>query len=94
MLISCLFVFAFICETHVIHMWFYGYNFTCEPHVIHSSFPHVFFLPKGLASFYVYNVEYSQSKAILTFFKQALLEIGRRQKFVTVNSFFNKLALL
>ena len=37
--------------------------------------------------FYVFNVSYNQSKAILTFLGQALLKIGRRQTLVTVSSF-------
>ena len=45
-----------------------------------------------LGSFYVFNVSYNQSKAILTFLEQALLEIGRGQTLVTVSSFFNNLA--
>ena len=45
-----------------------------------------------LGSFYVFNVSYHQSKAILTFLEQALLEIGRGQTLVTVSSFFNDLA--
>ena len=45
-----------------------------------------------LGSFYVFNVSYNQSKAILTFLEQALLEIGRGQTLVTVSSFFNDLA--
>ena len=45
-----------------------------------------------LASFYIYNVSYTQCKAILTFLEQALLEIGRGQTLVTVSSFFNDLA--
>ena len=45
-----------------------------------------------LGSFYVFNVSYHQSKAILTFLEQALLEIGRGQTLVTVSSFLNDLA--
>ena len=45
-----------------------------------------------LGSFYVFNVSYNQSKAILTFLEQALLEIGRGQTLLTVSSFFNDLA--
>ena len=45
-----------------------------------------------LGSFYIYNVSYTQCKAILTFLEQALLEIGRGQTLVTVSSFFNDLA--
>ena len=45
-----------------------------------------------LGSFYVFNVSYNQSKAILTFLEQALLEIGHRQTLVTVSSIFNNLA--
>ena len=45
-----------------------------------------------LGSFHVFNVSYNQSKAILTFLEQALLEIGRGQTLVTVSSFFNDLA--
>lgn len=45
-----------------------------------------------LGSFYIFNVSYNQSKAILTFLEQALLEIGRGQTLVTVSSFFNDLA--
>ena len=45
-----------------------------------------------LGSFYVFNVSYNQSKAILTFLEQALLEIGRGQTLVTVSSFLNDLA--
>ena len=45
-----------------------------------------------LGSFYVFNVSYNQSKAILTFLEQALLEIGHGQTLVTVSSFFNDLA--
>ncbi|CAH3173128.1 unnamed protein product [Porites lobata] len=45
-----------------------------------------------LGSFYIFNVSYNQSKAILTFREQALLEIGRGQTLVTVSSFFNDLA--
>ena len=45
-----------------------------------------------LGSFYVFNVSYNQSKAILTFLEQALLEIGHRQTLVTVSSVFNDLA--
>ena len=45
-----------------------------------------------LGSFYVFNVSYNQSKAILTFLEQALLEIGLWQTLVTVSSFFNDLA--
>ena len=45
-----------------------------------------------LGSVYVFNVSYNQSKAILTFLEQALLEIGRGQTLVTVSSFFNDLA--
>ena len=45
-----------------------------------------------LGSFYVFNVSYNQSKAILTFLEQALLEIGHRQTLVTVSSIFNDLA--
>ena len=45
-----------------------------------------------LGSFYIYNVSYTQCKAILTFLEQALLEIGRGQTLVTVSSFSNDLA--
>ena len=45
-----------------------------------------------LGSFYVFNVSYNQSKVILTFLEQALLEIGLWQTLVTVSSFFNDLA--
>ena len=45
-----------------------------------------------LGSFYIFNVSYNQSKAILTFLEQASLEIGRGQTLVTVSSFFNDLA--
>ena len=45
-----------------------------------------------LGSFYVFNVSYNQSKAILTFLEQALLEIGHGQTLVIVSSFFNDLA--
>ena len=45
-----------------------------------------------LGSFHIFNVSYNQSKAILTFLEQALLEIGRGQTLVTVSSFFNDLA--
>ena len=45
-----------------------------------------------LGSFYVFNVSCNQSKAILTFLEQALLEIGRGQTLVTVSSFLNDLA--
>ena len=41
-----------------------------------------------LGSFYIFNVSYNQSKAILTFLEQALLEIGRGQTLVTVSSLF------
>ena len=45
-----------------------------------------------LGSFYIFNVSYNQSKAILTFLEQALLEIGHRQTLVSVSSIFNDLA--
>lgn len=45
-----------------------------------------------LGCFYIFNVSYTQCKAILTFLEQALLEIGRGQTLVTVSSFFNDLA--
>ena len=46
------------------------------------------------SSFYVFNVSYNQSKAILTFLEQVLLEIaGHRQTLVTIfYSVFNDLA--
>ena len=44
-----------------------------------------------LGNCYVFNVSYNQSKAILTFLKQAVLESGRGQTLVTVSSFFNDL---
>ena len=37
-------------------------------------------------------LSHNQSKAILTFLEQALLETGRGQTLVTVSSFFNDLA--
>ena len=45
-----------------------------------------------LGCFYIFNVSYTQCKAILTFLEQALLEIGPGQTLVTVSSFFNHLA--
>ena len=45
-----------------------------------------------LGSFYVFNVSYNQSKAVLTFLEQALLEIVQGQTLVTVSSFLNDLA--
>ena len=44
-----------------------------------------------LGNCYVFNVSYNQSKAILTFLKQAVLESGRGQTLVTVSSFSNDL---
>ena len=44
-----------------------------------------------LGNCYVFNVSYNQSKAILTFLKQAVLESGRGQTLVNVSSFFNDL---
>ena len=47
-----------------------------------------------LGSFYIFNVSYNQSKAILTFLEQVLLEIaGHRQILITIfYSVFNDLA--
>ena len=45
-----------------------------------------------LGSFYVFNVSYNQSKAILPFLEHALLEIVQGQTLVTVSSFLNDLA--
>ena len=45
-----------------------------------------------LGSFYVFNVSYNQSKAILTFLEQALLEIGHRQTLVSVSSIFSSIS--
>ena len=45
-----------------------------------------------LGCFYVFNVSYTQCKAILTFLDQALLESGPGQTLVNVSSFFNDLS--
>ena len=45
-----------------------------------------------LGCFYVFNVSYTQCKAILTFLDQALLESGVGQALVNASSLFNDLA--
>ena len=45
-----------------------------------------------LGCFYVFNVSYTQCKAILTFLDQALLESGVGQTLVNASSLFNDLA--
>ena len=45
-----------------------------------------------LGCFYVFNVSYTQCKAILTFLDQALLESGVGQTLVSASSLFNDLA--
>ena len=45
-----------------------------------------------LGCFYVFNVSYTQYKAILTFLDQALLESGVGQTLVNASSLFNDLA--
>ena len=45
-----------------------------------------------LGSFYIFNISYNRSNAMLTFLEQALLEIGHRQTLATVSSVFNDLA--
>ena len=45
-----------------------------------------------LSSFYVFNIVYKESKAILSFLEQALMGIGRGHTLLTVNTFFNDIS--
>lgn len=42
-----------------------------------------------LSAFYVFNIVYTEGKAVLSFLEQALIGIGRGQTLVSVSSFFN-----
>lgn len=45
-----------------------------------------------LSSFYIFNMAYKDSKAILTFLEQALMGIGRGQTLLSVNTLFNDIS--
>ena len=45
-----------------------------------------------LSSFYIFNMVYKDSKAILSFLEQALMGIGRGHTLLTVNTLFNDIS--
>lgn len=45
-----------------------------------------------LASFYIFNIDYKEGKAIMPFLEQALLGVGSGQTMVSVSSFFNAIS--
>ena len=45
-----------------------------------------------LSSFYIFNMVYKDSKAILSFLEQALMGIGRGHTLLSVNTLFNDIS--
>lgn len=65
-------------------------GFSCDKgrHYLPASSEEFYAVIVLLGCFYVFNVSYTQCKAILTFLDQALLESGLGQTLVNVSSLF------